>query len=78
MRRQLRGMKFEKLRKEAGHWRTHAEAKQRHQDKKEEAWELFQRIPKLGATGRDEFEREYEQKVTLSAKVLTLQSLRCK
>ena len=52
MRRQRRGMKLEKLRKEPGHWRTHAEANQRLQDK-EEAWELLQRILGLGATGRD-------------------------
>ena len=71
MRRQLTGMKLEKLRKERDKWRNRAEAKQRLQDKREEAWELFQRQPRLGATRREEFEREYKQKIDRSAKELT-------
>ena len=55
-------MKFESLRNERDHWRTRAEAKQRLQDKKEEACELFQRQPRLGVARREEFEREYKQK----------------
>ena len=62
MRGQFTRMKLESLRKERDHWRTRAEAKQRLEDKKEEAWELFQRQPRLGATRREEFEREYKQK----------------
>ena len=61
-------MKFESLRNERDHWRTRAEAKQRLQDKKEEACELFQRQPRLGVARREEFEREYKQK---AQKVLT-------
>ena len=57
----MRGQ-FTSLRKERDCWRTRLEAKQRLQDKKEEAWELFQRQPRLGATRREEFEREYKQK----------------
>ena len=40
------------------------EAKQRVEDKKEEARELFQRQPGWGPKGRKDFKREYEQKVT--------------
>ena len=40
-----------------------AEEKQQLQDKKEEAWELFQRQPNWGAKRREDFEREYKQKV---------------
>ena len=68
MRRQFTGMKFENLGKERDRWRNRAEAKQRFQDKKEEAWELFQRQPRLGPTRKEEFEREYKQKVTAAQK----------
>ena len=58
MRGQFTRMKLESLRKERDHWRTRAEAKQRLQDKEEEeAWELFQRQPRLGVARREEFER---------------------
>ena len=40
-----------------------AEEKQQLQDKKEEAWELFQRQPGWGPKGRKDFEREYKEKV---------------
>ena len=43
--RQLTGMKLEKLRKERDKWRNRAEEKQRLLEKKEEAWEMFQRQP---------------------------------
>ena len=63
MRRQLTGMKLEKLRKERDKWRNRAEEKQRLQEKKEEAcWS-----PK----GRKDFEREYKEKVKSRAPVLT-------
>ena len=62
MREQFARMKLESLRKERDHWRTHAEANQRLQYKKKEAWELFQRQPRLGAARREEIEREYKQK----------------
>ena len=58
------GMKLENLRRERDRWKKRAEEKQRLQGKKEEAWELFQRQPRFGAARREEFEREYEQKVT--------------
>ena len=45
MRGQFSRMKLESLRKERDRWRIRAEAKQRVEDKKEEAWELFQRQP---------------------------------
>ena len=61
MRRQLRGMQLEKRRKGPDHWRIHAEAKQRLHDK-EEAWDLFQRLPRFGGTARQEFEREYDSR----------------
>ena len=64
MRGQFSRMKLESLRKERDRWRIRAEAKQRVEDKKEEAWELFQRQPGWGPKGRKDFEREYEQKVT--------------
>ena len=64
MRGQFTRMKLESLRKERDHWRTRAEAKQRLEDKKEEAWELFQRQPGWGPKGRKDFKRAYEQKVT--------------
>ena len=63
MRGQFARMKLESLRKERDRWRIRAEAKQRVEDKKEEAWELFQRQPGWGPKGRKDFEREYEQKV---------------
>ena len=47
MRRQLSGTKLENLRRERDHWRKRAEERQRLQDKKEEAWELFQRQASL-------------------------------
>ena len=74
MRRQFTRMKLESLPKERDHCRTRAEAKQRLQDKKEEAWELFQRQPRLGAARREEFEREYKQK---AQKVLTFWFFPC-
>ena len=58
MRDKLTGMKLENLRRERDCWRKRAEIKQRLQDRKEEAWELFRR-PKL----REEFEREYTRRV---------------
>ena len=63
MRRQFSRMKLESLRKERDRWRIRAEAKQRVEDKKEEAWELFQRQPGWGPKGRKDFEREYKEKV---------------
>ena len=62
MRRQLTGMKLENLRKERDKWRNRAEEKQRLQEKKEEAWELFQRQPGWGPKGRKDLEREYKEK----------------
>ena len=64
MRPKFEGMKLEDLRRERDRWRKRAEEKQRLQGKKEEAWELFKRQPRFGAARREEFEREYEQKVT--------------
>ena len=64
MRPKFEGMKLEDLRRERDRWKKRAEEKQRLQGKKEEAWELFQRQPRLGAARREEFEREYKQKVT--------------
>ena len=58
MRDKLTGMKLENLRRERHCRRKRAEIKQRLQDRKEEAWELFRR-PKL----REEFEREYTRRV---------------
>ena len=63
MRPKFQGMKLEDLRRERDHWRKRAEEKQRLQGKKEEAWELFKRQPRFGAARREEFEREYKQKV---------------
>ena len=54
MRGQFTSMKLESLRKERDRWTTRAEAKQRLQDKKEEAWELFQRQARLGVARREE------------------------
>ena len=65
MRPKFEGMKLEDLRRERDRWRKRAEEKQRLRGKKEEAWELFQRQPRLGAARREEFEREYKQKVTM-------------
>ena len=64
MRPKFEGMKLEDLRRERDRWRKRAEEKQRLQGKKEEAWELFKRQPRFGAARREEFEREYKQKVT--------------
>ena len=64
MRGQFSRMKLESLRKERDRWRIRAEAKQRVEDKRDEAWELFQRQPGWGPKGRKHFEREYEQKMT--------------
>ena len=64
MRPKFEGMKLEDLRRERDRWKKRAEEKQRLRGKKEEAWELFQRQPRLGASRREEFEREYKQKVT--------------
>ena len=58
------GTKLEDLRRERDRWKKRAEEKQRLRGKKEEAWELFQRQPRLGAARREEFERDYKQKVT--------------
>ena len=65
MRPKFEGMKLEDLRRERDRWRKRAEEKQRLQGKKEEAWELFKRQPRFGAARREEFEREYKQKVTM-------------
>ena len=64
MRPKFEGMKLEDLWRERDRWKKRAEEKQRLRGKKERAWELFQRQPKLGAARREEFEREYKQKVT--------------
>ena len=64
MRSKFEGMKLEDLRRERDRWKKRVEEKQRLQGKKEEAWELFQRQPRFGAARREEFEREYKQKVT--------------
>ena len=48
-----------------------AEEKQQLQDKKEEAWELFQRQPNWGSKRREDFEREYKQKSRNRAFALT-------
>ena len=63
MQPEFKGMKLETLRKERDGWRKLAEEKQQLQDKKEEAWELFQRQPNWGSKRREDFEREYKQKV---------------
>ena len=64
MRGQFTIMKLGSLRKERDHWRTLAVAKQRLQDKKEEAWEPFQRQRRLGAARREEFERAVQAEST--------------
>ena len=51
--RQLTRIKLESLRKERDHWRTRAEARTTAQDKKEEAWELFQRQSRLGSDAKE-------------------------
>ena len=63
MRAKLTGMKLENLRKERECWRKRAEIKQRLQDRKEEAWELFRRSAGLRPKLREEFEREYARRV---------------
>ena len=50
MRPKFEGMKLEDLRRERDRWKKRAEEKQRLQGKKEEAWELFQRQPRLGTS----------------------------
>ena len=50
--------------KERDRWGKQEEEKQRLQDKKEEAWQLFQRQPSWGPKRREDFEREYKQKVS--------------
>ena len=47
MRPKFEGMKLEDLRRERDRWKKRAEEKQRLRGKKEEAWELFQRQPRL-------------------------------
>ena len=64
MRPKFEDVKLENFRRERDRWRTRAEEKQRLQDKKEEAWELFQRQPRL----EPKSEREYQQKVTSAHK----------
>ena len=63
MQPEFKGMKLETLRKERDGWRKLAEEKQQLQDKKEEAWELFRRQPNWESKRREDFEREYKQKV---------------
>ena len=50
--------------KERDRWSKQEEEKQRLQDKREEAWQLFQRQPSWGPKRREDFEREYKQKVS--------------
>ena len=50
MRPKFEGMKLEDLRRERDRWKKRAEEKQRLQGKKEEAWDLFQRQPRLGTS----------------------------
>ena len=64
MRAKVTGMKLENLRRERDCWRKRAEMKQRLQDRKEEAWELFRRSAGLRPKLREEFEREYTRRVT--------------
>ena len=52
MRPKFEGMKFEDLRRERDRWKKCAEEKQRLRGNKEEAWELFQRQPRLRSTSR--------------------------
>ena len=69
MRESLANMRLDDLRRSREEWRARAEETQRLQDKKEEVWEnLFQRQPRLGPNQREEFEREYKQKVTTGPK----------
>ena len=73
MRSKFEGMKLEDLRRERDRWKKRAEEKQRLQRKKEEAWELFQRQPRLGAARREEFERGVQAEGD-NEKVLTVRS----
>ena len=77
MRRQLRGMTFENLRKEPSHWRTHAEMKQRHQDEEEEAWELPENTD-IWSDGKRGVRAGVRAESGSNAKVLALRSLCCR
>ena len=63
-RQELVNMRPGELRRNLEHWRLRAEEKQRLQEKKEEAWELFGRQPGHKQTTEEKFAQEFKRRVT--------------
>ena len=66
MRHKLANMRPTELQQSRERWQKRAEEMQRFQDLKEEAWSLFRRQGGLGRKTKDDFETEFQRKITPS------------
>ena len=64
IRQRLAEMKPEKVRRSREHWRLRAEEKQCFQEKEEESWELFRRLPGHKQTTKEKFAQEFKHRAT--------------
>ena len=68
-RQELENMRPGELRRSLERWQAHAKEVQRLQEKKEHAWDLYNRVPSFGRKKEEDFERDFAHKVMYSGKV---------
>ena len=68
-RQELMNKRPGELKRSLEHWETRAKEVQRLQDKKEQAWDLYSRVPSFGRKKKEDFERDFAHKVVYSGKV---------
>ena len=68
-REELVNMRPGELRRSLERWQARAKEVQRLQDKKEQAWDLYSRVPSFGRKKKEDFERDFAHKVVYNGKV---------
>ena len=68
-RQELTNKRPGELKRSLERWETRAKEVQRLQDKKEQTWDLYSRVPSFGRKKKEDFERDFAHKVVYSGKV---------
>ena len=68
-RQELVDMRPGELKRSLERWQARAKEVQRLQDKKEQAWDLYRRVPSFGRRKKEDFEKDFGHKVVYDGKI---------
>ena len=68
-RQELVNMRPGELKRSLERWQARAKEVQRLQDKKEQAWDFYSRVPSFGRRKKEDFEKDFGHKVVYDGKI---------